>query len=78
MNNLLNKNVKIGVKSAEKNDLKHSIECFTLAIEKAPYWASAYNNRAQALRLTGDIDGNIFSVSIIIICHSISFNCFYT
>ena len=38
--------------------MKRSVECFSLAIENAPNWASAYNNRAQALRLSGDNDGN--------------------
>lgn len=47
-----------GVKAAEKNDLNKSLEFFNQVIEKAPHWASGYNNRAQALRLSGDVDGS--------------------
>ena len=46
-----------GIKAAEANDINAALEFFKQAIEEAPQWASAYNNRAQALRLTGDIDG---------------------
>jgi hypothetical protein len=48
-----------GVEAAEENNLKRSIELFSLAIEKAPNWASSYNNRAQALRLSGQLEGKI-------------------
>jgi hypothetical protein len=47
----------IGIKSAEAKDLKRSLECFNHAIEVAPHWASSYNNRAQAFRLFGEMDG---------------------
>ncbi|RNA08586.1 OTU domain-containing 6B [Brachionus plicatilis] len=47
-----------GVKAAQAGDLKKSIETFGKAIEIAPHWASSYNNRAQALRLSGDTDRN--------------------
>jgi len=61
-----------GVKLAESNDLKRSIECFTMAIQTSPEWASAYNNRAQALRLSGDWHGTLF------VCLSLSFFLLYT
>ncbi|CAF0731510.1 unnamed protein product [Brachionus calyciflorus] len=51
------KNLEVeGVKAAQTGDIKRSIECFSKAIEIAPHWASSYNNRAQALQLSGDVD----------------------
>ncbi len=58
------KKFQLGFKSAEKNDLKRSIECFNKAIEIAPHWASSYNNRAQAFRLIGNIDGILYFKSL--------------
>ena len=46
-----------GIKLAEQNDIKSSIECFNRAIKIAPHWASSYNNRAQAFRLFNDMNG---------------------
>lgn len=46
-----------GVKAAESGNLDEAIDCFSHAVTIAPHWASAYNNRAQALRLKGDIKG---------------------
>lgn len=46
-----------GVKCAESNDLEGALNHFNQAVTVAPARASCYNNRAQALRLRGDIDG---------------------
>ena len=46
-----------GVNAANGSDLGKAIEYFNRAIEIAPNRASGYNNRAQALRLKGDING---------------------
>ena len=35
-----------------------ALEFFNQAIQVAPERASGYNNRAQALRLKGDVQGN--------------------
>ncbi|XP_072283461.1 forkhead box protein R1 isoform X1 [Pyxicephalus adspersus] len=47
----------LGVQSAESGDPNTAVERFSKAIELLPDRASAYNNRAQALRLQGDITG---------------------
>ncbi|KAI9208215.1 uncharacterized protein BJ171DRAFT_490664 [Polychytrium aggregatum] len=39
---------------AEKNNIDGAIGKFSEAIELCPHYASAYNNRAQALRIKGD------------------------
>jgi len=46
-----------GIRAAEANDVKAALDFFKQAVQVAPTWASAYNNRAQAFRLVGDIDG---------------------
>jgi hypothetical protein len=46
-----------GVKAAESGELDAAIATFTEVISIAPQWASGYNNRAQAYRLQGDIQG---------------------
>eukprot|EP00057_Strongylocentrotus_purpuratus_P006751 XP_011661225.1 PREDICTED: tetratricopeptide repeat protein 36 homolog [Strongylocentrotus purpuratus] len=46
-----------GVKSAEANDFDAALNYFSQAVSIAPNRASCYNNRAQALRLRGDVDG---------------------
>lgn len=46
-----------GVRAAEKGEIAQAIDYFTRVISEAPQYASAYNNRAQALRLKGDVDG---------------------
>ncbi|XP_063965521.1 tetratricopeptide repeat protein 36 homolog [Lytechinus pictus] len=46
-----------GVKSAEANDFDAALNYFNQAVSLAPNRASCYNNRAQALRLRGDVDG---------------------
>ncbi|XP_059141749.1 tetratricopeptide repeat protein 36-like [Physella acuta] len=46
-----------GVKAAEAGDVDAALAIFTEAVNVAPNWPSAYNNRAQALRLKGDIEG---------------------
>ncbi|CAG2187158.1 Tetratricopeptide repeat protein 36 homolog,Tetratricopeptide repeat protein 36 [Mytilus edulis] len=57
------KQVKIleadGVKAAETGDLHKSLDLFSKAINVLPRRASGYNNRAQALRLKGDVEGAI-------------------
>ena len=46
-----------GVTAAEAGDMDIALDRFSQAIRVAPHWPSAYNNRAQALRLKGDIKG---------------------
>lgn len=46
-----------GVQAAEKGDLERALRYFDEAVSKAPGRASAFNNRAQALRLKGDTEG---------------------
>ncbi|XP_003968699.1 tetratricopeptide repeat protein 36 [Takifugu rubripes] len=46
-----------GVSAAEAGDLQGALQLFGQAIELLPRRASAYNNRAQALRLRGDTAG---------------------
>ncbi|NWX21197.1 TTC36 protein, partial [Aegotheles bennettii] len=46
-----------GVSAAESGDLSTALERFGEAIRLLPERASAYNNRAQALRLRGDVAG---------------------
>ncbi|KAH3818354.1 hypothetical protein DPMN_119961 [Dreissena polymorpha] len=41
-----------------------ALELFSQAITVAPEHPSSYNNRAQALRLKGDITGNALSYNI--------------
>ena len=48
-----------GVHAAEQGDIDRAVGCFTQAIRLAPHWPSSYNNRAQALRLIGDIAGTV-------------------
>ncbi|XP_042333290.1 tetratricopeptide repeat protein 36 [Sceloporus undulatus] len=47
----------LGVAQAETGDLEEALVTFGLAIQLLPERASAYNNRAQALRLKGDVAG---------------------
>ncbi|NXL87422.1 TTC36 protein, partial [Alectura lathami] len=46
-----------GVSAAESGDVSTALERFSEAIRLLPERASAYNNRAQALRLKGDLAG---------------------
>uniref|UniRef100_A0A8D0GF56 Tetratricopeptide repeat protein 36 n=1 Tax=Sphenodon punctatus TaxID=8508 RepID=A0A8D0GF56_SPHPU len=46
-----------GVSAAESGDLRTALESFALAIQILPERASGYNNRAQVLRLQGDVAG---------------------
>lgn len=48
------------MQAAESGDIDMALDCFSRAVEIAPHWASAYNNRAQALRLKGDTKGMAF------------------
>lgn len=46
-----------GVSAAEAGDLQSALQLFSQAVQILPERASAYNNRAQALRLLGDAAG---------------------
>lgn len=46
-----------GVHAAEQGDTLQAIDLFGKSINTAPERASGYNNRAQALRLSGDTLG---------------------
>ncbi|XP_065553223.1 tetratricopeptide repeat protein 36 [Lathamus discolor] len=46
-----------GVSAAESGDVSTALERFSEAIRLLPQRASGYNNRAQALRLQGDVAG---------------------
>ncbi|XP_065273519.1 tetratricopeptide repeat protein 36 [Emys orbicularis] len=46
-----------GVLAAESGDVNTALERFSQAIRLLPERASCYNNRAQALRLKGDVAG---------------------
>ncbi|RUS70705.1 hypothetical protein EGW08_021537 [Elysia chlorotica] len=46
-----------GVRAAEAGNVEAALGFFQRAVATAPDWPSAYNNRAQALRLKGDIAG---------------------
>ncbi|NXV73271.1 TTC36 protein, partial [Atlantisia rogersi] len=46
-----------GVSAAESGDVSTALERFGEAIRLLPKRASGYNNRAQALRLRGDVTG---------------------
>lgn len=46
-----------GVQAAETGDLEAALTFFSQAIGRTPQRASGYNNRAQALRLKGDVLG---------------------
>jgi tetratricopeptide (TPR) repeat protein len=49
------------IEAAQSKEFSKSLEIFNQAIQIAPTWASAYNNRAQALQLIGDTQGNLNS-----------------
>ena len=58
---------KEGVKLAEAGEFQKSLKCFDDAISLLPDRGSAYNNRAQSKRLTGNVDGTlnfIFMISL--------------
>ncbi|KAK3104779.1 hypothetical protein FSP39_009949 [Pinctada imbricata] len=46
-----------GVQAAESGDIQQALDIFSQAIQVLPSRASGYNNRAQALRLKGDVQG---------------------
>ncbi|KAK3706566.1 hypothetical protein RRG08_055006 [Elysia crispata] len=46
-----------GVREAESGNVDAALGFFQKAVDSAPQWPSAYNNRAQALRLKGDVPG---------------------
>ncbi|KAF0030139.1 hypothetical protein F2P81_016870 [Scophthalmus maximus] len=48
---------KSGISAAEAGDLQAALQLFSQAIQILPRRASAYNNRAQALRLQGNTAG---------------------
>lgn len=45
-----------GVQAAEKGDVDRAIDIFSEVIQLAPNRASGYNNRAQALRIKGQVE----------------------
>ena len=45
------------VTAAEKNNIPEAIQLLNEAIEIAPNRASCYNNRAQALQFSGNVEG---------------------
>uniref|UniRef100_G3MT76 Uncharacterized protein n=1 Tax=Amblyomma maculatum TaxID=34609 RepID=G3MT76_AMBMU len=45
-----------GVQAAEKGDVDRAIDIFSEVIRLAPNRASGYNNRAQALRMKGQVE----------------------
>ncbi|KAM4704129.1 forkhead box protein N5-like isoform 1-T1 [Rhinophrynus dorsalis] len=53
-----------GVEAAESGDAGTAIERFSEAISLLPERASAYNNRAQALRLQGDVTGALLDLNL--------------
>ena len=42
---------------AESGELEHALELLNKAVQTAPRKASCYNNRAQALQISGKTDG---------------------
>lgn len=62
-----------GVSAAETGDLQTALQLFSQAIQILPQRASAYNNRAQALRLKGDRAGmcNKFNNNPFQRCHGV-------
>ncbi len=50
---------KQGVHAAEGGDIISALDFFNQAIQLRPTRPSAYNNRAQALRLKGDTQGSL-------------------
>ncbi|KAL4221349.1 Tetratricopeptide repeat protein 36 [Mactra antiquata] len=52
-----------GVKQAEAGHIEEALNSFNKAISVAPKHASSYNNRAQALRLQGDVAGIDFPLN---------------
>ena len=49
---------KQGVTLAESGNIDTALEMFNNAVSASPTWPSAYNNRAQALRLMRRDKGN--------------------
>ncbi|XP_062614638.1 tetratricopeptide repeat protein 36-like [Saccostrea cucullata] len=47
-----------GVQAAESGDIETALNSFSRAIQNTPQRASGYNNRAQALRLKGDVQAS--------------------
>ncbi|XP_062521650.1 tetratricopeptide repeat protein 36-like [Corticium candelabrum] len=55
-----------GVKSAEAGEIDTAIRKLNKTITICPGYASAYNNRAQALQLQGDVDGALSDLNVAI------------
>ncbi|XP_054854429.1 tetratricopeptide repeat protein 36 isoform X2 [Eublepharis macularius] len=53
-----------GITAAESGDLDKALERFGQAVRLLPERASAYNNRAQALRLKGDVAGAMEDLAV--------------
>ncbi|KAK7094049.1 tetratricopeptide repeat protein 36-like [Littorina saxatilis] len=56
-----------GVKAAESGDMDRALDYFSQAITVAPHWPSAYNNRAQCLRLKGDTKGAMEDLNMAVV-----------
>ena len=54
-----------GVRAAEAGNVEEALSCFSQAVVESPTWPSAYNNRAQALRLQGDEEGTKYNTLIL-------------
>lgn len=55
-----------GVQAAESGDVEAALNLFSQAIGNTPQRASGYNNRAQALRLKGDVLGALEDLNMAI------------
>ena len=56
-----------GVQAAEQGNVEEALTYFEKAIGVAPERPSGYNNRAQALRLNGNVQGEIISLITLLI-----------
>ncbi|KAL8601901.1 hypothetical protein ACOMHN_020636 [Nucella lapillus] len=56
-----------GVQAAEEGNMDAALDAFSHAILVAPHWPSAYNNRAQALRLKGDTKGALEDLNMAVV-----------
>lgn len=66
-----------GVNLAEKGKFPEALTMFNLVVESAPTYPSGFNNRAQCLRLMGDIHGRFTSfITSLIVQFNKSHACF--
>lgn len=52
-----------GINAAENDDIEVAIKLLSQSIDLVPTRASGYNNRAQARRIKGDIEGTVPNLS---------------